>query len=86
MAAKPNRVLGQGKRKVWVGVEVAANHKPKKTVKLVNSVPPHIEALRSRQLSMLRKSFIENCGEVTPPVLCFERWLLDNMLVNQLAK
>jgi hypothetical protein len=32
MAAKPNRVLGQGKRKVWVGAEVAANHKPKKIV------------------------------------------------------
>lgn len=26
------------------------------------------------------------CGDKTPPVLCFERWLIDNMLVSELAK
>jgi phosphorylated CTD-interacting factor 1 len=85
IAALPNRVLGQGKRKVWVGLDHCVANRRRTLVTTCtattttchcprNPLQPTLEALRAAWIFKLRKQFRTECGTKAPPALAFERW------------
>ena len=96
-SAIPNRVLGQGKRQIWIGIEQARiireNCSDYAYVgddpwQLNNrgdlSVRPRAEGCRAAALIKLRKSLVALSGATSPPALAFERWLLDSLLTESI--
>ena len=80
VATQPNRILGQGKRRIWVGATQAALQWQAQPCDLpMKLTPPSLEALRGKWVNKLRKSFRAACGDFPPPALAFERWLWNNI-------
>ena len=85
-ASKPNRALGQGKRRIWIGTEAAKQALLSRGAVYIDAsfvaASPAMEADRIKWVAKLRKTFKEICGEANAPLLAFERWLFTNILVS----
>ena len=91
--------LGQGKRKIWLGwiskrlddADAAAKETSEAiraayaTAPTDASVSPVLEAQRSLAVEKLRKQLVKECGNLAPPTLAMERWLLNALLARDLS-
>ena len=87
MASIPNRLLGQGKRSIWIGTDkyhsiilhhrINNNNKDSLVMSSSSSSCPTKERLRAAGLFALKKLFKEECRitNIVPPPLCLERWV-----------